>query len=139
MRCNCQYILVMRETVSSYTIATLIESEKHELLRDALLILCSELRSLHAGGVTIRVDPAPGFSALTNDKILISSAIHLEVGRPKNPNKNPVAEHAIGELGTELLNLHPEGGPVSKVVLALAVANLNSRIRSLDPKRSANW
>jgi hypothetical protein len=73
------------------------------------------------------VDPAPGFSALTNDKILISSGIHLEVGRPKNPNKNPVAEHAIGELGTELLNLHPEGGPVSKVTFTIDVVYLFPR------------
>ena len=53
----------------------------------------------------------------------------MGVGRSKNPNKNPVAERAIGELGAELLSLNPEGGPVSKVTLALAVANLNARIR----------
>ena len=47
----------------------------------------------------------------------------------KNPNKNPVAERAIEELGLELLNLSPEGGPVSDVTLALATANTNSRIR----------
>ena len=53
----------------------------------------------------------------------------MEIGRVKNPNKNPVAERAIEELGLELLNLSPEGGPVSDVTLALARANTNSRIR----------
>ena len=45
----------------------------------------------------------------------------MEVGRVKNPNKNPVAERAIEELGLELLTLSPEGGRV--------VANSNSRIQ----------
>ena len=53
----------------------------------------------------------------------------MEIGRVKNPNKNPVAERAIEELGLELLNLSPEGGPVSDIILALATANTNSPIR----------
>ena len=124
-----QLILVLRETVSSYTLTTLIKSEKHEDLRNGLIVLCSQLRSLHDGGVTVRVDPAPGFCALATDPILLSHGITLEIGRVKNPNKNPVAERAIEELGLELLNLSPEGGPVSDVTLALATANTNSRIR----------
>ena len=124
-----QLILVLRETVSSYTLTTLIKSEKHEDLRNALIVLCSQLRSLHDGGATVRVDPAPGFCALATDPILLSHGITLEIGRVKNPNKNPVAERAIEELGLELLNLSSEGGPVSDVTLALATANTNSRIR----------
>ena len=52
----------------------------------------------------------------------------LEVGRPKNLNKNPVAESAIKELGLECLHLSPEGGPLSKVQLSLATASLNARL-----------
>ena len=129
MRRYRQYIFVLRETVSSYTIASIIESESQDHLRDAILILCSELKSLRTSGVTIRVDPAPGLSSLVNDKTLTSYGIHLEVGRSKNPNKNPVAERAIAVLGVELLKLHPEGCPVTPVLLAHAVANMNSRIR----------
>ena len=124
-----QLILVLRETVSSYTLTTLVKSEKHEDLRNALIVLCSQLSSLHDGGVTVRVDPAPGFCALASDPILLSHGITLEIGRVKNPNKNPVAERAIEELGLKLLNLSPEGGPVSDVTLALDTANTNSRIR----------
>ena len=124
-----QLILVLQETVSSYTLTSLIESEKHEHLRDGLLILSVGLRSLCDHGVTIRVDPAPGFSALHNDKDLLSHGIKLELGHAKNPNKNPVAERAVEELSLELLNISPEGGPISRVTLALATANLNSRIR----------
>ena len=124
-----QLILVLKETVSSYTLTTLIKSEKHEDLRNALIVLCSQLRSLHDGGATVCVDPAPGFCALATDPILLSHGITSEIGRVKNPNKNPVAERAIEELGLELLNLSPKGGPVSDVTLALATANTNSRIR----------
>ena len=63
-----------------------------------------------------------------NDKPLLSHRITLEVGHVKNPNKNPVAERAVEELGMELLHLSPEGGPTSAVSLALATANMNSRI-----------
>ena len=122
-------ILVLRETVSLYTLTALIQSEKHEDLRNALIVLCSQLRSLHDGGATVRVDPAPGFCALATDPILHSHGITLKIGRVKNPNKNPVAGRSIEELGLELLNLSPEGGPVSVVTLALATANTNSRIR----------
>ncbi|CAH3041846.1 unnamed protein product [Porites lobata] len=117
------------ETVSSYTVSSFIASEKLEDLRNAIIMLCSQLRSLRDGGVIVRVDPAPGFSALAKDRVLLSYGITLEVGRPKNPNKNPVAERAIEELGLEILNLSPEGGPVSQTTLSLATANMNSRIR----------
>ena len=108
---------------------TLIKSEKHEDLCNALIVLRSQLRSLHDGGATIRVDPAPGFCALASDSILLSHGITLEIGRVKNPNKNLVAERGIEELGLELLTLSREGRPVSDVTLALATANANSRIR----------
>ena len=68
-RRHLQLIVVLRETVSSYTLTTLIKSEKHEDLRNALIVLCSQLHSLHDGGATVRVDPAPGFCALATDPI----------------------------------------------------------------------
>ena len=72
--------------------------------------------------MTVCVDPAPGFCALASDPMRLSHGITLEIGRVKNPNKNPVTECAAEELGLELLNLSPEGGPVSDVTLALATA-----------------
>jgi hypothetical protein len=78
----------------------------------------------------IRVDPAPGFQALEDDSTLTQNRISLEIGRKKNPNKNPVAERAVGELEIELLKQDPTGGPVSNITLVSATARLNSRIRS---------
>ena len=77
----------------------------------------------------IRVDPAPGFSALINDDLLQTHRICIEVGRIKNINTNPVAEKAIQEVEDELLREDPSGGPVSVTSLATALARLNSQIR----------
>ena len=77
----------------------------------------------------IRVDPAPGFMALRNDETLKSLRLSLEIGRVKNPNKNPIVEKAFLELEEELLKQEPTDGPVSQLGLVIAVARLNSRIR----------
>ena len=129
MRRYKQFIMILRESSSSFTMTSLIDSEKHDHVRDSLLIMCAELRPLGDDQVTIRVDAAPCFVALVKDPVLLKNNITLEVGRIKNVNKNPVAERAVQELGIECLKLSPEGGPLSKVSLALVTANLNACIR----------
>jgi hypothetical protein len=129
MRRFKQCILVLRETVTSYTLSRIIASERHQDIRDALLVMCAEIRCLGDIKLTIRVDPAPGMVALQKDAALVRYGITLEVGRVKNKNKNPVAERAVEELGTELCHVNPHGGPVSEVGLAAATASLNARIR----------
>ena len=56
--------------------------------------------------------------------------ISLDFGRIKDSNKNPVAEKCVGELGTEILHLNLDGGPINNTLLALATSNLNSRRRN---------
>lgn len=124
-----QLIFVLRETVSAFTLTAFIPSEKHEDLRGALLSLCADVRSLGDCGTSIRVDPAPGFTALSRDAELRKFGITLEIGSVKNKNKNPIAEKAIEELGLEVLKISPEGGPLTGTQLALATANMNARIR----------
>lgn len=77
----------------------------------------------------VRVDPAPGFVALVNDEELRLYRISVETGRIKNPNKNPVAEKCIAELSDELIRVSPNGSAVTPFMLAIATANLDSRIR----------
>ncbi|KAK3748513.1 hypothetical protein QZH41_008577, partial [Actinostola sp. cb2023] len=125
-----QLILVLRECATSYTKTLLLSDECKDTLRDALIRLCVEMRPLDGPPAVIRTDPAPGFKALTEDKFLHQQRITLEIGRVKNPNKNPVAEKAIQELENELLRLDPLGGSISSVTLAIATATLNARIRS---------
>ena len=125
---NCQLILLLKETVSSYTLTLLIDSEKHTDLRDGIVMLVSQART-SMEPITIRVDPAPGFQALRQDPILGRHGISLDIGEAKNANKNPVAERAVQELINEILNIQPSKGPVSKVTLALATNQMNERIR----------
>ena len=124
-----QLIFVVRETVTSYTAACLIDNEKHETLRDALARLVIDLHPLDGPIALVRVDPAPGFIALKDDTLLKQLRINIEIGRVKNVNKNPVAERAIQELEVELLRREPGGGAVSQLDLSVAIARLNARIR----------
>lgn len=134
-----QLVLVLRETTTSYTRAMVISDEKRDTLRDALVQLLAELHPLDGPPAVVRVDPAPGFSALRNDETLQRLRITLEIGRVKNVNKNPVAEKAVRELGDELLRQEPGGGPVSEIGLAIAVARLNARIRSSGLSARELW
>ena len=60
--------------------------------------------------------------ALRNDETLKLLRLSLEIGRVKNPNKNPVDEKAILELAEELLKQEPTSDLVSKLGLVIAVA-----------------
>ena len=84
---------------------------------------CTLCRNEIPQGMTVRVDPAPGFTTLAHDRLPNEHGISLVIGNCKNPNKNPEAERAIAELGSERVILPPQGGPVSTVTLALAVAS----------------
>lgn len=128
-RCR-QMIFVLRECVTSYTVTTLVDDERQDTLRNALIRSAVELIPRDGPPVVIRTDPAPAFQALSNDKSLAEHRIALEIGRIKNLNKNPVAEKAVQEVELELVKSDPSGGPVSLKTLAVATANLNARVRS---------
>lgn len=136
---NRQNIFILRETVTSYTVASFIEDERHESLRNALIKLCIEMRPLDGPFATVRVDGAPGFLALRDDSSLHKYRIALEIGRTKNVNKNPVGERAVQELENEILRIEPGGGPISTVNLAAAVASLNTRIRGRGLSAREMW
>ena len=134
-----QLILVLRECVTSFTATTLLEDERHHTLRDAIIRLCIQMRPLDGPPAVVRTDPAPGFKALTEDQQLKHHRITLDLGHPKNRNKNPVAERAVQEFENELLRHDPLGGPVSLLTLAVATANFNARIRSRGLSSREMW
>ena len=118
--------------MSSYTSTCVVESERHDALRDCIVRICVEFRPLDGPPAVVRVDRAPGFIALVDDPTLQRLAICLEVGRVKISNKNTTAEKAVLEVEDELLRQEPCGCPVSPLSLAVATAQqqlLNSRIR----------
>jgi hypothetical protein len=93
-----QFILAQRETVTSFTMKSIIGGERHDTLRTALVQLLCTLTPLDGPRCTARCDSAPGFRALQNDDTLHSLGIQIYMGRVKNINKNPVAEQAIREV-----------------------------------------
>ena len=125
--------------MTSYTVSTLIDNERHNTLCDGLIRLCIQLRPLDCPPAVMRTDPATGFTALTSDPILHQHRISLEIRHVKNPNKNPVAENAVQELDQELLQQEPQGGTVTPVVLAIATAALNSRTRTRGLSAREMW
>ena len=129
MQRDRQHILVLREAVTSYTWAILVSDEKSDTLRNAILQIGVNVVPRDGPPAIIRTDNAPAFQSMNNDSTLKKHNIHLELGRTKNPNKNPIAERAIQELEQELIRTIPRGERVHATSLAIATAQLNSRIR----------
>ena len=127
-RCK-QKIFVTRDIFSSFSTATLIPDETANTLRDYLIINTAPIQNNYNNS-TIRIDNAPGFTALKDDKILQSRGIYLDFGDIKNINKNPVAEKGIQEIEAELLRRDPSGNPVTPVELSVVIESLNSRLRN---------
>ena len=134
-----QFILLIREDITSYTDGTLISNEKADSLRNGLLLLMSRLRSQHGPRATIRTDPATSLRTLLNDRSLDKYNVQVELGEPKNINKNPIAESAIRELHSELLRLQPHGGKISETTLAQAICNINSLVRHHKLSATEAW
>ena len=133
-----QKVLVLRDNLTSYTSTAFIPNQTTATLRDSLLILASRTR-LNRSPVQCRVDAHSSLKALATDGSLAKMGLLLEIGHPKNPNHNSVAETAIKELRQELVKLNPHGGPASEKTLALATENLNSRIRHLGRSAKELW
>ena len=122
-----QKILVLIDIFSSFMIGQFVPNELHSTLQQMLIQLSANYK--HSDGCKIKVDSAPGFLALRNDKLLGSIGIRLDFGRVKNKNKNAPVDKAVQEVELEIKRLAPEGGSISAGTLALAICNLNNRIR----------
>jgi len=118
-----QLILVVRECVASYTVTCIIENERSETLRDALITLCVGMRPFNGPPTVIRTDSASGFACLVNDELLSRYRMSIELGRVKISNKTPVAETAVQELEGEIAHQPLQGGAITHVILAVAPAN----------------
>ena len=118
MRRAGQKILVVRDTLTSFTAASFAKDETASELRDALIVTCLPMQFQCS---TIKVDCAPALRSLRNDSRLSSLGISLNLGEEKNPNKNPIADKAIQELELELLKLTGDSSPVSNTCLTQAI------------------
>ena len=139
MKRERQNILVLRETVTSFTMAVLVHDEKVETLKSSIVSLVSKVRPSTASPAFIRVDPATAFQSIFNRLQLSDYNIILEIGRFKNRNKNPVIDKAIKELEREIRLQNPIGGPLSSMSLDMAIATLNSRLRHPGLSSQEMW
>lgn len=78
-------------------------------------------------------------SNLRSDKSLDPLGIKLEIGLPKNINKNAVVDKAIREHREQVLKLSPKGGPVSPAILARATASLKLLIQQSSRSAKELW
>ena len=60
-------MLVVRECVTSFIVAMLVQDEGSQTLWDGLIRLCVELQPLDGPFALIRTAPAPAFKALVSD------------------------------------------------------------------------
>ena len=134
-----QQILLMKEYVSSYATACFVPNESAESLQEGVIRLLSMYRAPSGPPVVVRVDPATGFQSCARSRSLSELHITLELGEPKNINKNPVAERGIQEFHAEVARISPAGGPLDEVTLSMAVSNMNSRIRLGGLSASEIW
>ena len=88
--------MVLLDVFSSFLVGQLIPNEQHDTLQQSLIQLSANYK--HPDGCIIRVDNAPGFLAIRNDKLLQSVDIELDFGRVKNKNQNPSIDKAIQEI-----------------------------------------
>ncbi len=132
MRRNRQFIFVLRECATSFTVTCFIPDERSNSLREAIVSTCALYCPLDGPPAVIRTDPAPAFVSLSNDHTLDRYRITIEIGRIKNLNKNPVAEKAVQELEHEIACSITHLRPTDRLTaseLAVATSSLNSRIR----------
>ena len=132
-----QKVLVVRDNLTSFTQTTLIPGEKKETLKEALFTLSSNLRL--GPTAIIRVDSHSSLASLHKDGSLQQLGFTLDLGHPKNVNKNSPAERAIKELREQLVRISPQGGPFSPLTLARAIDNLNNLIRHSGRSARELW
>ena len=128
IRGDLQFIFIAREKLSSYTVTKLIQNEKHETLREAIITTTAEI--MPEGGLTMQVDNACSLNKLVGDAELGRNRILLDPARKKNKDSNPVAEKAVKEFRLQKLKFKPEGGAISESERALVTASLNRKIRN---------
>lgn len=130
IHCEKQRILLLRETATSYTRASLVKNETAKTLEAGLRHLFAQVRPPNAARPGVcRVDNAPAFISLAENKSLQDIGIQLYTKNPANKNGNPVAEKATREFENILVTMHPGGGKITPQTLQFAIAQLNSKPR----------
>ena len=119
--------------MSQLVLAAFIKDETAETLTETIVPLVSDL--VPETGACMRTDNAPAFQRMVNlskenNSPFRKLKIEIELGDTLNPNKNPVGENAVKEMEKEFLRLGLSNKQLTSIDLAMAVRNINSRIRN---------
>ena len=125
-----QKILLLRETVTSFTWTTMVKNEQAATLEAGLRFLFAQARPPNTTRPAVcRTDNATAFQSLADRGALRTIGITLELGNQENKNSNPVAERAIKDMHYYIVAVQPAGGKLTDAVLAHATSLMNSKIR----------
>ena len=129
LRRASQIIAVNCDRFSNFVTASIISSESREDLIQAVLTTVTPIR--HSARVEVRTDRATALKSLADrpDQQLVDNGIHIVLGDHGNKNSNCSVDKEMRMLEEELRKLVPEGTKVTPGQLAMAVTNLNDRIR----------
>ena len=124
-----QKLLLVRESLTQFTWATLIEDQKADTLETALLSMI--LPYTPSAGAVVRTDGGTGFQSLAtrSDTELAKRNIQLEVGRLHNTNKNPQAENTVKEFEKEMLRYDQDIKLLRNIDICHILKSMNTRIR----------
>lgn len=78
--------MIVQETVTSFTASQLLDNERQESLRTALVNVSTTMTVGWSHSCS-RTHSAPGFRTLINDELLRQQRLATEIGRVKNINK----------------------------------------------------
>ena len=126
-------IMVSTDNFSSFTICKIIPSEKQDDCENAIISSIFPFKAA-AGVATIRVDTAPGLTAMINHsrKAFSEAEIEIEPGDVKNKNSCAKVDKTMAELRSILRSESPEGSPLSEMNLQKATETLNMKIRNMN-------
>ena len=126
-------IMVSTDNFSSFTITKIIASEKQFDCENAIISSIFPFKTV-TGDAIIRVDTAPGISALINNKskAFLDAGIKLEPGDVKNKNSCAKVDKTMAELRSILRAVSPEGSTLSELDLQKATESLNMKIRNMN-------
>ena len=130
IRGDRQFIFIAREKLSSFTVTKIIENEKSDTLREAIITTTAEL--IPEEGMLMQVDNCTALAALEGDAELRRFKIVLDLARKKNKDSNPIAEKAVKEFRQQKLKFKIEGGKITDTERALITSSLNKLIRGRD-------
>ena len=129
---NTQKILLIREKLTQYTLAKVLDAETSDDILKAIVTLTADM--IPEYGTVIRTDNAPQFQRLHGlsddpDSWLNKFNIKIELGSTFNHNKNPIAENLVKECHKEINRAGYTNDQLDDFKLTQIVKNINSRVR----------